>query len=294
MINRNHLALFHAVAQEGGFGKAARRLRISQPAVSIQVAQLEETIGLKLFERSGRAVHLTEAGIELADYALRIAKLESEANQAMEDLIGLRRGRLRVGASTTIGAYLLPQILCRYRSRWPDIEISMEISNSAQIQNQVTDGLLDLGLVEGSQPEPPLQWQVFREDQLVPIVPWGHPILETKRPTLKSFLRHPLILREIGSGTRESIVAFLRERSLPWDETLHFGSTEAVKGAVAAGMGVSFVSSLVIPGDVMLKRFAVVPLVDAKSIRRPFYAVQAPGKNPSPAVAALLSIIKVR
>lgn len=294
MINRNHLALFHAVAEEGGFGRGAQRLRISQPAVSLQIAQLESILGLRLFDRVGRSVRLTQAGEELAEYARRIATLEAEAEEAMIQFTQTKRGRLRIGASSTIAAYLLPQLMCDYRARWPEIELEMSIGNSAQIQQQVLDHVVDIGLVEGAKPDEQLDIKTFRDDQLVPVVPWGHPILSERRPSLKSFAKLPLIMREPGSGTREVIEAFLLEKGYPSAAAFAFGSTEAVKGAVAAGLGVSFISSLAVPGDVMLKRLAVVRLKDAPAIKRPFYNMHAHGKLSNPVVEAFQSILKRR
>lgn len=294
MINRNQLALFHAVAEEGGFGRAARRLHISQPAVSIQISQLEDVLGVRLFDRIGRTIRLTPAGETLAAYARRIAALEGEADHAMRQLATVQGGRLRIGASSTIGAYLLPQLMSDFHRQWPAIALEMTLGNTTVIQQQLVDGVIDLGLVEGKHLNPVLTIQTFRDDQLVPIAAWDHPLTKLRSPTLKQFLKYPLILRETGSGTRQTILDFLSARGLANFETQSFGSNEAVKGAVAAGLGVSFVSSLTIPGDVMLKRLEVLGLKDAKVIRRPFYVIQIPGKTPNPAAAAFMSIVRKR
>jgi len=294
MINRNHLAIFHAVAEQGGFGRAARILHISQPAVSIQVSQLEETLGVRLFDRIGKTIRLTDAGHRLLAYAARISVLEREAAEAMQRISDVREGRLRLGASTTIGAYLLPQIISDFRKQWPDVRLEMVLHNSKQVQQQLLDGLIDIGLVEGVSSDPAIVSEPFRDDQLVPVAAKENPILQMARPNLKKFLTYPLILREEGSGTRDSILEFLHSKGFSPAEVHSFGSNEAVKGAVTAGLGVSFVSSLTIPGDVLLKRFSVVPLLDAKVIRRPFYVLRAPGRVPDPVTTAFLSILKRR
>ena len=293
-MNRNQLAVFHAVVREGGFGKAAVSLRISQPAVSFQISQLEEALGLRLFDRVGREARLTEAGQILYDYARRIGDIEKEATEAMERLASVKAGKLRIGASSTIGAYLLPQLFKDYRKNWPGVELEMTLSNTAIVQQQLLDGLVDLALVEGRNLDPSLTQLVFREDQLVPVAATSHPLLKMKRVSLTDFLKYPLILREEGSGTRDVILRYLAEKKQAYLGAQTFGSTEAVKGAVAAGLGVSFVSSLTIPGDVMLRRLEVVDLAKDKVIRRPFYVLQMPGKTKLPAVTAFLSILKKR
>ncbi|HBF33595.1 TPA: LysR family transcriptional regulator, partial [Candidatus Sumerlaeota bacterium] len=129
-MNLNHLAVFHAVAQEGGFSRGAERLRITQPAVSKQVRELENWVGMPLVDRSQKRLALTQAGELLDSYAHRIFTLESEAERALNELQGLRRGRLAVGASTTIGIYLLPTLFGLYRNLHPDIDLDLEIGNT--------------------------------------------------------------------------------------------------------------------------------------------------------------------
>jgi DNA-binding transcriptional LysR family regulator len=141
-MNRNHLALFHAVAQAGGISRGAARARVSQPAVSKQIAELEDALGVRLLERLPRGCRLTEAGRILADYAQRWRSLENDAARAIEEYRGLKRGRLAIGASLTIGGYLLPGVLAEFHRRFPDIELQVEIANTQHIQ-QVVAGWRD-------------------------------------------------------------------------------------------------------------------------------------------------------
>lgn len=290
MINRNQLAIFHAVAEEGGIGLGARRLHISQPAVSAQIAELESALGVKLFERLPRGVRLTEAGELLAGYARRIALLEAEAEAAIRDLVGLRRGRLAIGASTTIGAYLLPALLRQFRRQYPEISLELEIANTERIQQHLLDGTLALGLTEGLADEQLLEVEVFREDELVPVVGPGHPLTQRRRVTPRAFLSNPLILRERGSGTRKIIEQALAARGFSIGPSLSLGSTEAVKGAVAAGLGVAFVSSLALAPELETGRLHQVGIVGFK-IRRPLHLLRLRGRPLPPSASAFLDLL---
>src|SRR6516162_7621516 len=148
-MNLNHLAVFHAVAQTGSMTLGAVRLDISQPAVSKQVQDLERALGVHLFDRVGRRVHLSQAGEILADYARRLFALAHEAQRAMADVRGVGRGRLAIGASTTIGTYLLPGVVAEFWRRHPKIELLVEIENTEQVHRRLAGLELDIGLTEG-------------------------------------------------------------------------------------------------------------------------------------------------
>ena len=178
MIHRNHLALFRAVAEAGGFSRAAKNVHVSQPAISMQIAELEESLGTALFDRLPRGVRLTDAGQTLLGYAQRINTLEEEAARAMRELRGLARGRLALGASTTIGSYLLPRILGDFRRRHPAVELHLTIANTDEIKNRLIDRTLDLGLTEGNPPQDEaLGARVFSGDDLIVIAPPNHPFV---------------------------------------------------------------------------------------------------------------------
>ena len=143
-MNRNHLALFHAVAQAGGISRGAERLHVSQPAVSKQIIELEDALGIRLLERLPRGSRLTDGGKLLALYVQRLAAMEDETARAIEEFRGLKRGRLAVGASTTIGAYLLPQVFGEFHRQHPDIELQLEIANTETVQNQLMEGSIEV------------------------------------------------------------------------------------------------------------------------------------------------------
>ena len=168
-MNLNHLTIFHAVAQTGSMTLGAERLDISQPAVSKQVQELERALGVPLFDRIGRRVRLSQAGELLADYARRLFALAREAEEAMADVRHVGRGRLAVGASTTIGTYLLPAVVAEFGRRYPGVALLVEIANTEQVHRRLARHELDVGLTEGFVEGNELDAEVFHEDELVVI-----------------------------------------------------------------------------------------------------------------------------
>ena len=286
-MNRNHLALFHAVAKAGGISRGAEMLRVSQPAVSKQLKEFEDSLGVRLLERLPRGSSLTEGGKILAQYAQRMASLEEEARRAMDEFRGLKRGRLAVGASKTIGAYLLPQLFGEFHLRHPEIELHLEIANTQTIQQQLMDGLVEIGLTEGLMEAEHFDSTVFYEDELVAIARRGHPILKKKQVTISDLSREPFILREEGSGTRAVVEQALASRGIKVKSVLALSNPEAIKNAVIAGVGIALVSRLAIRCELQFGAVEIIPVKDL-SIRRPFHLQKLQGKSQSPAVVEFL------
>ncbi|MBW3623389.1 MAG: LysR family transcriptional regulator [Armatimonadetes bacterium] len=284
-MNLNHLAIFLAVAEEKSISRGAERLCISQPAVSKQLSDLERSLGTRLFDRLPRGVRLTEAGETLIGYARRLFALEKEAETALSELGGLARGRLAVGASTTIGSYVLPGIFAAFHRRYPAIELHLEIANTDRIQEQLLQGILDVGLTEGFVDAPELESEIFLEDEMVAIAAPGHPLLLEAPVTTERLCREPFVVRERGSGTLAVIEAAFHERGLTLTPCMTLGSTEAIKRAVAAGIGVSVISGLTLGLEREAGRLAVVEMTDF-TLRRPFHRLHLKGKQESRAVRA--------
>lgn len=290
-INLAHLAVFHAVASEGSVSRGAERLMVSQPAVSKQLRQLERSLGASLFDRLPKGVRPTAAGELLADYARRIFALEAEAAKALAELRGLRRGSLSVGASTTIGVYLLPEVFVRYRRAYPDVHMHMEVANSEVIRRRLVEGAIDVGLTEGIVEGDELDSTVFLRDELVPIAAPGHPLARRKRPVPAATLcREPFVVRETGSGTKSVVERALAERGLSVTPVMSLGSTEAIKRAVAAGVGVAIVSRLTVQQELQLGRLVVLRVPDLP-INRPLHRLTLRGRQPSQAVAAFMKML---
>lgn len=290
-MNINHLAIFFAVAEEGSVTRAADRLYISQPAVSKQLRELEKSLGMALFHRLSTGVRLTDAGELLHGYARSIFALETEAEQALSELRHLERGHLIVGASTTIGAYLLPEVCAAFREQCPGVEMSLIVDNSAAIERRLTAHEINLALVEGPLPADALQTDILMPDEIVPIAGTEHAISRHQRVTAAEFLAAGLIVREVGSGTRAIIEAELRRRELEFQPTMSLGNTEAIKRSVAAGAGVALVSSLAIQSELsagMLRR----PHLEDLSIQRSFHRLRLHGQYENRASREFLRLFR--
>ena len=268
-MNLWHLAIFHAVAETGSVSAGAAQLRISQPAVTRQLQLLEAALGSTLVDRLPRGVRLTESGMLLYDYAQRIFALENEAEHAVREMRQLYTGELAIGASSTIGNYLLPPLLAEYRRRYPGVEISVEISNTHAIESNLLNRRLALGLTEGLLKSPELHAEIFLQDQIVPIASAHHPLARQRRISDQALTRETLLLRESGSGTREFVDLMLQRRHLKFARSICLGSTEAIKKMAAAGGGVAFVSRLAIEAELnsgMLKMLAIPELNRARPL----------------------------
>jgi DNA-binding transcriptional LysR family regulator len=292
-MNRNHLALFQAVAQAGSISGAAAVVRVSQPAVSRQIAELEDELGVRLLDRLPRGCRLTEAGGILADYATRWQSVERGAARAIEEYRGLKRGRLTVGASLTIGGYLVPGLLAEFHSRFPEIELQTEIGNTERVHHALMAGVVELGMTEGPLETDELESTVFYQDELVPIAPPDHPLLKGGGVTVREMCREPILFREEGSGTRAVVERALRKKGITVQPILSLASPEAIKNAVAAGMGVAIVSRLIVSLEVQAGTLGIIPIKDLL-ILRPLYLQRVRGRSLSPSLSKFLEIVEKR
>ena len=294
-MNLHHFHVFHAVVEAGSISRAAEALSISQPAVSKQVRELERNLGVTLLDRLPRGVAPTAAGRLLADHARRLFAIEAEAERAVAELKGLRRGSLTVGASTTIAGYLLPAAFARFGRGHPDIDLALHVANTDGVLRRLVEGGFDLGFTEGSadalEAEPAVESQVFAHDELVAVAAADHPLAARESVQLEEVLNVPLVMREAGSGTRAVLERALAERGLGATVAMSLGSTEAVIGAVAAGAGAAFISRLVATRGAAAGRLAILPIRDW-SLRRPLHLLRLRGRELSrPAEAFLKEVV---
>jgi DNA-binding transcriptional LysR family regulator len=290
-MNLNHLAVFHAVAQAGGMTRGAERLEVSQPAVSKQVRQLERALGVRLFDRIGRRVHLSRAGEALADYARRLFALADEAQAAMADVRAGGRGRLAIGASQTIGTYLLPGVLAEFWRRHPRVELLVQVANTEQVHRRLAGLELDVGLTEGFVEEGELEAEVFHRDELVVIAAPGHRLAGQRRVPLSAVREESFVLREPGSGTRAVEERALARLKLPVRGVMELGSTEALKRVVAEGVGLAIVSRLAVAADRAAGTLVVLPVAGLR-IERPLHLVRRKGRRDGPALQAFCAVLR--
>lgn len=289
-MNLNQLRVFAAVAREQSITAAAKALKISQPAVSKQLAELEQTVGTALVDRLPRGIRLTEAGSVLNEHARRIFQSEAAAEAELGQLLGLERGRLAVGASTTIGNYLIPELYGRFHKAYPKVVLELEIANTAVIQEKVKEDRLDLGLTEGFVEAEGLSVHVAAHDEMVMIVAPRSPLLKKSPIDVKTLQQLPMLMREHGSGTRDVIEAALAKKGVLIQPAMSLGSTEALKRAVAAGLGAAIVSRLAVELELRVGVLAAVQIADL-DIRRALHLVTLRGKTPSPAAAAFIGLL---
>lgn len=290
-MNLNHLRVFASVAQAGNLTRAARALHLSQPAVSKQLADLEQDLGAMLFDRLPRGVRLTAAGEALRPHAERILLAEKAAQHDLRGLLGMSHGRLSIGASTTIGSYLVPSLFGELRRVHPTLELDLQIANTAAIQAAVLDNDVDLGLTEGLIAADALHVESVAADEMVAIAPPGHPALARAPLRASELGALPLLMRERGSGTREVVEAALRDRGLSIEPVMSLGGTEALKNAVLHGLGLAIVSRLTVEHELRIGRLAELPIEDLR-IRRDLHLVTLQGKTPSPAAAAFIALLR--
>ena len=290
-MNLHHLRIFAAVAEHGGFSRAAAVLRLSQPAVSKTVQQLEHEVGLPLFDRSGRSPRLTEPGMALLARARELFGVERLAEQDLDALRGLERGVLRVGASTTVATYFLPPLLASFHRAHPGVTLRVLSANTRAIARKLLEGRLDVALVEGPVAHERISVLPWREDDLVVIAPATHRLARRKRVVVADLAGEPFILREPGSGTRVVAESALAEHGVHPGATIQLGSTEAIKQAVSAGLGIAIVSRASATDQLTLGHIAVVPLRDM-TFPRALTELRLVGRSPSAPAAAFEALLR--
>jgi DNA-binding transcriptional LysR family regulator len=286
----HQLRIFSAVARHLSYSRAAEELRLTQPAVSAQVRELERHLGGVFFERIGRAIRLTDAGTELLGYAEKTCALVDEAALAMEEFEGLKRGRVALASVSTAGAYVLPPLLGAFRKRHPGISISLEVGNREVCQQRLLRREVDL-VVMGRVPEQiPHEAEPFLPDELVLVAGPSHPLVKAKDIRANRLAGEPFIFREAGSGTRLNAEEFLRQRGIAVPVGLELGDTSAVKEAVAAGLGIALLSRHAIRMELALGRLAVLD-VRGLPLRRQWYIVHREKQRLSRAAVAFKAFL---
>jgi DNA-binding transcriptional LysR family regulator len=265
--------IFLAVARAKNFTRAAETLHVSQSTLSQHVLELERELGVRFFDRLGRAVTLTEAGRLLEEHATRIATTIASARRTIDELKGLERGSLVIGASTTPGIYVLPGIVAAFRRRYPGIEVSLRIGNSRVIEERIRADEVDLGVVGG-------HLLGARErcvaagllDELLLIVPPRHPWAKRREIAPRELDQTLLLMREQGSATRLVTERTLRQAGVKFTTAMELDHIEAIKQAVMAGLGVAFVSMYAVRGEIATRRLRGLRLKGVR-VRRHFHVI---------------------
>ena len=289
----NQLKAFCAVVEKRSFSRAGEVVFLSQPTVSLQISSLEQELGTRLLDRRGREVTVTRTGETLYRYARRILQLTNEAVQAIEQLKGLMKGTLTLGASTIPGEYLLPSLLAEFKGLHPAIDIDLRISDTQGMITKVLAHEVEIGFVGTRDKSDKLVFKSLATDKLVLIASADSTWLHQDTLTVEQLKGIPFILRESGSGTGTTVKQKLFEKGIREEElnvVMRLGSTAAVKRAVESGSGVSFVSEKAIENEIKLGTIKVVPVVDLE-LDREFFTVFNRHQSHSPAADALLQFL---
>lgn len=285
-INLHHLRLFTAVVDHGGFTRAATQLNLSQPAISKSLTELERQLNVRLIDRGGRSARLTDAGQALHARARELFGVEQLAERELREIRGLKRGRLRVAASTTIANYMLPAVLGRFHKRRPSVRLSATSANTRAVTRMLLESRVDVALVEGPVSHERIDIIPWKEDELVTIAPHDHPLLKAPSVAPGDLEQWEFLVRERGSGTREVSERALAAHGVHLRKTIRVGGTESIKQGVAAGLGLAIVSRAAAADQVSLGRIAILP-VDGLIIRRTLTRLKLSGRGSTPAAREL-------
>jgi DNA-binding transcriptional LysR family regulator len=269
-INLNQLRVFHVAAKAQSFTRAAEALFLTQPGISKHIKELEEYYGTRLFDRLGKKVVLTQAGEILYAKTESIFNMIDQVRMEIDDLQGLSRGVLNIGASITMGIYILPGVIRRFRAIYPKIDMRMDITLNRQIVEMVLKNDIDFGFLGAPVHDDRLKLAPFYDDELLLIVSSKHEWASRDAIEPHELLTCPFILSRKGSGTRTIIEERLGMIGIALQSTMEFGHTEAVKKAVEAGLGVSVISKAAISREEHLGLIKALRL-SGVDLKRTFY-----------------------
>lgn len=277
-MNDFRIVVFLSVARNLSFTKASNELYISQPAISKHISEIENLYGIQLFERSNNKVSLTVQGHTFLKFAEEIHRQYGELEFEMNLLTQNHTGKLTIGASTTIAQYLLPMIMSKFMSRYPDIKLFLVTGNTEYIENLILDHKIDMGIVEGASHKKEFKYSLFAQDELVLITSSKNKKEEVSLDELKTL---PIVLRESGSGTLEVIQKLLKSRGIKLTELniiMQLGSTEAIKRFVMTGETYAIISIAAVVDELRRGELTVVE-IDETTIEREFSFITLNGSQ---------------
>ena len=287
------LQVFFAVAKQGSFTRAADSLFMTQPAVTFQVKQLEEQFNCRLFERQHQKIVLTTAGKLVFEYAEKILALSDEMEGRVGELTGEMGGTLNIGASTTLGEFVLPPILSQFNELFPQVHLRMVVGNSEQIQTSVQEGSLDIGLLDGLMDTKTVLSEKVGGETLMAVCAKAYPLADLSSVKAAELPEYEYVSREPGSGTRECIEAYLKANGMNPDQlktVMELGSSEALKSVVQTGLGFALMSPSVVRREVARGELVMVAL--DPPLRRSFTLLMPKERFRSRTISAFSDYVK--
>lgn len=263
-MNFRKLRIFYETAINLNMTKVAKSLYISQPSVSQAIQELEEELGVKVFDRIGKRLSLTYEGEVYFNYVRRILNLYDEGIENIKKINNKEQGRIVIGASTTIGIYMLPDIIKDFVSVNKGIEISLIIENTKNIEKMILQNKIDFAFVEGKVHSEEIIYKKIWEDELVFIEPYEHEWTNKTFIKKEDVSKEKFIMREKGSGTREIVESYLKDKGIEYEVFMELGSTEAIKRSVEAGLGIGCVSNQCIGEEIKSKKISKITFNEEK------------------------------
>lgn len=291
-MNSHQLRVFLSVVRQSSFSRAAETLYLTQSAVSQQIEALEREHGVRLFDRLPRRVALTDAGLALLPFAERVTQALEDAAHALDEVRGVARGRLRVAASPTPATYLLPALLGEFVRGHPGVEVALEVDISARVAARVAAGEVGIGVVESPTEDRRLAASAIVQDELLLVTAPGFAAAgPTVSPAELVALRY--IAREPRALARRLVETRLQTLGVDWPPAMELGNIEAIKRAVAAGLGAAFLSRYAVADEVAAGRLGAWR-VAGLDLRRPWHLVQRAGVPPAPAATAFAALLRAQ
>jgi DNA-binding transcriptional LysR family regulator len=288
------LKVFCTVAETRSFSKTSEIIHLTQPAVSLQIQALEEMYETKLFDRSSSRVTLTSSGEVLYKYAKEILALYTAAEKVIGEMTGLVKGSITIGAGSTIGNYMLPSVISDFRKTHPKIKVHLFVANMQGVIELLNAGNINVGLVEGDVKRQKIVVDKLLSDELLLIVPTHHPWAKRKEVSVSELIEEPFILREAGSGTRQTIEKFLARHGIALQGmkvSMVLGTTQAIKEAVENGLGVSIVSRWAARKEIKYGTLSMLSFKEEKILRN-FSLITYKNSVSSHAVEEFLTYLK--
>lgn len=286
----HQLKVFEATARHGSFTRAAEELFLTQPTVSMQVKQLTKAIGLPLFEQVGKRLYLTDAGRELYSTCQEIFQRLDQLEMTVADLKGMKQGRLRLAVITTT-KYFMPRLLGPFCQHYPGIDVSLTVTNHERVIERIANNQDDLYVMSQLPEHLDIKAHPFLENPLVVVAPSTHPLAHERHIPLKRIVEEPFIMREPGSGTRGAFQKLLDAQKLSVKVRLELGSNEAIKQAIAGGLGLSVLSRHTLIPESANSELTILD-VDGFPISRQWYIVYLSGKQLSVVATTFLDYLQ--
>lgn len=287
-LNLHQLATFQIVAKYCSFVQAAEELHMSQPAVSAHIHNLEKMLGVKLFDHYGRKTYLTRAGEELYGYSQQILSVIEETLEVMAEFHSPQHGSLSVGADTTVGTYIVPNLLGKFHDLYPEADISLEVLNHDPLVEELINKRIDMAIMSRVPEQVPVYNKPFAQNEMVLVAAPTHRLAGISHISFAELAREHFLLREPSSGTRATLESIFQEGGYPLLVSMQMGNNSAIKQGVAAGLGIAMLSRVALDMELKTKRLVILD-VEGFPIIRHWHLVHLQDKN----LSAIAKVFKL-